>query len=169
MAASDPRRTWLRAGRVGSPHGLDGSFHVSEPRPELLAEVEAVVVDDRELRITRKAGTAQRTILRLEGFDDRTAAERLRGAELLVARDAAPVLEADEWWAEELEGCCVRDGRREVGKVRRLLALPSCEVLEVERPAGAGDLLVPLIKDAVRSVDIDLREIDVDLGFLGEA
>jgi ribosomal 30S subunit maturation factor RimM len=50
-----------------------------------------------------------------------------------------------------------------------VLALPSCEVLEIERPGGEPDLLVPLIQDAVRAVDVDRREIDVDLGFLGEA
>jgi 16S rRNA processing protein RimM len=51
--------------------------------------------------------------------------------------------------------------------VRRLLALPSCEVLEVER-GGAPDLLVPLVRDAVRSVDVAARRIDVDSAFLGE-
>ena len=28
---------WLAAGRVGRPHGLDGSFHVTRPRGALLA------------------------------------------------------------------------------------------------------------------------------------
>ena len=91
----------------------------------------------------------------------------LRGAELLVPRERAPALGDDEWWAEELEGCAVHDGELEVGVVRRLLALPSCEVLEVER-AGAGDLLVPLVADAVRAVDVAARRIDVNLAFLGE-
>ena len=50
-----------------------------------------------------------------------------------------------------------------------MLELPSCEVLEVERPDGAGDLLVPLVTDAVREVDIERRVIDIDLEFLGEA
>ena len=59
------------------------------------------------------------------------------------------------------------DGDRPVGVVRRLLELPSCEVLEVERPDG-GELLVPLVSDAVREVDLDRRAIDVDLHFLGE-
>ena len=63
----------------------------------------------------------------------------------------------------------MRDGAREVGRVRRLLALPSCEVLEVAREDGAADLLVPLIRDAVRRVDIEGRMIDIDLDFLGEA
>jgi ribosomal 30S subunit maturation factor RimM len=48
------------------------------------------------------------------------------------------------------------------------MELPSCEVLEVER-AGRGDLLVPLVTDAVREVDLDRRSIDIDLEFLGEA
>ncbi len=73
----------------------------------------------------------------------------------------------DEWFAEDLEGCRVVDGERELGVVRRLLALPSCEVLEVERP-GAGDLLVPMVRDAIRRVDVGARVIDVDAAFLGE-
>ena len=52
--------------------------------------------------------------------------------------------------------------------VVRLLALPSCEVLEVGRSDDARDLLVPLVRDAVRDVDLDRRVIDVDLRFLGE-
>jgi 16S rRNA processing protein RimM len=56
-----------------------------------------------------------------------------------------------------------------VGTVQRLLALPSCEVLEVARADGGPELLVPLVRDAVRSVDIDERLIDIDLRFLGEA
>ena len=161
-------RRWLRAGRVGRPHGLDGSFHVAEPRPQLLLRGAELVVGGESLRITRRAGTDQRPIVRLEGHEDRPAAEALRGEELLVARLEAPELEPDEWWAEDLEGCRVHDGGEAVGTVRRLLALPSCEVLEVARPDDQGDLLVPLIIDAVRHVDIDRREVEIDLRFLGE-
>ena len=61
----------------------------------------------------------------------------------------------------------MHDGTRAVGTVRRLVELPSCEMLEVERDGG-GELLVPLVTDAVREVDLDHRAIDVDLRFLGE-
>ena len=159
---------WLLAGRVGRPHGLDGSFHVTRPNAQLLQAADSVVVDDRELDITRRAGTDRRVILRLQGHDDRAAVEALRGKDLLVPRTVAPELGPDEWWAEDLAGCTVHDGDREVGTVRRMFELPSCEVLEVER-SGGGDLLVPLVTDAVREVDLDRRTIDVDLRFLGEA
>ncbi|HEY2770277.1 MAG TPA: ribosome maturation factor RimM [Solirubrobacteraceae bacterium] len=161
------QRGWLRAGRIGSPHGLDGSFHVSEPLPRLLTLGAEVVVREAPAMITRRAGTDQRPIIRLDGYEDRAAAAALRGAELLVARSEAPELEEDEWWAEELEGCEVRDRDVVVGTVRRMLVLPSCEVLEVARADGA-DLLVPLIADAVRAVDVERRQIEIDLEFLGE-
>jgi 16S rRNA processing protein RimM len=93
----------------------------------------------------------------------------LRGVELVVPRANAPELDEDEWWAADLEGCRVHDAGADVGVVRRLVALPSCEVLEVARADGGDDLLVPLVRDAVRRVDIERREIDIDLAFLGEA
>jgi 16S rRNA processing protein RimM len=159
---------WLRAGRVGRPHGLDGSFHVTVPNASLLDAVERITVAGREREIVRRAGTAARPILRLDGCDDRDAAQALGGEELTVPRSVAPPLQDDEWWAEELVGCTVHDGDRHVGVVRNMLSLPSCEVLEVTREAGGGDLLVPLVGDAVREVDVDARTIDIDLQFLGE-
>jgi len=153
---------------VGRPHGLDGSVHVIDPSPALLALGTVVAVGARELRIVRRAGTDQRPIVRLEGCDDRAAAQSLRGAELLVARSEVPELRPDEWWAEDLVGCSVLDTGRAVGTVARLLALPSCEVLEVALEDGDGVLLVPLVSDAVRDVDLDRRAIEIDLRFLGE-
>jgi 16S rRNA processing protein RimM len=160
---------WLIAGRVGRPHGLDGSFHVIRANAALLGVVASVRIDDEELSITRRAGTDKRMILRFEDHDDREAAEALRGKDLLVPRTVAPELGPDEWWAEDLAGCVVHDGDREVGTVRRMFELPSCEVLEVERADGSGDLLVPLVADAVREVDLERKTIDVDLRFLGES
>lgn len=139
-----------------------------ESSPLLLVQGAQVVIDGRALRIIRRAGDDRRPIVRLEGVEDRAGAERLGGSVLLVERAEAPALGPDEWWAEDLEGCSVRDRGRPVGTVRRLLALPSCEVLEVERVGGGADLLVPLIADAVRQVDTARREIEVDLQFLGE-
>jgi 16S rRNA processing protein RimM len=159
---------WLRAGRVGRPHGLDGSFHVVVPNAALLDTVETVTVGGREREIVRRAGTASRPILRLDGCDRREDAEALRGEELTVPRSVAPPLEEDEWWVEDLVGCAVHDAGRRVGVVRNMLALPSCEVLEVTREDGNGELLVPLVGDAVREVDVEAREIDIDLRFLGE-
>jgi 16S rRNA processing protein RimM len=155
------------AGRVGRPHGLDGSFYVTGPRPRLLALGGAVNVAGRSATIVRRSGTEQRPIVRLRGIEDRAAAEALRGAELTVSSGAAPALEQGEWWAHELEGCEVRDGDVLLGTVSRLVELPSCEALEVTPAHGGGEaLLVPMVKDAIRSVQPQQRYIEVNLDFL---
>ena len=86
-----------------------------------------VTVAGRPYEIERLAGTAERPIVRLAGCSSREDAEALGGAELLVP----DVLEEDEFWASDLVGCTVVDGDREVGVVARMVALPSCEALEV--------------------------------------
>jgi len=157
----------LVAGVVGRPHGLDGSFHVSRARAQLLEPGVEVLVAGVTRTVERRSGTADRPIIRLAGSTDRSAAEALRGQELRVDRALAGPLDEDEYWAEDLQGSVVVDGARRVGVVRRLLAYPSCELLEVERE-GAPALLVPMVRDAVRAVDLDTRTIDVNLAFLGE-
>ena len=197
---------WLAGGVVGRPHGLDGSFHVLSPRPALLALGTTVRAAGRDAAVVRLAGTDERPIVRLAGVDTREAADALRGTELLVPRSVAPPLEDDEWWAEDLVGCRVVDGERALGRVVRLMPLPSCEVLEVapeggggssasgsgERGSGEGGagasgsgeggagasgsgdqppaapFLVPLVRDAVRRVDVGAKIIDVDVAFLGD-
>ena len=156
-------------GVVGRPHGLDGSFYVGAPRADLLREGAVVTLDGALRTIERRAGTDARPILRLSGAADRAGAEALRGRALEIDDAVLPPLGPDEWWAAELEGARVVDGERELGVVRRLLALPSCECLEVARTGGGPDLLVPLVRDAIRSVDVDAARIDVDAAFLGES
>jgi 16S rRNA processing protein RimM len=126
-----------------------------------------VRVGDHVAEIVRRVGTDQRPVIRLAGHDTRAAAEAINGELLLVDAGQAPALQEGEYWAHELAGCTVSDGEREVGFVRRMFELPSVEVLEVQRP-DAEDLLVPMVSDAVRSIDVTARRVDVDLGFLGE-
>ncbi len=157
----------LPAGRVGRAHGLDGSFYVLEPLSSMLALGGEVTLAGRKAVIVRRAGTEQRPIVRLEGVEERSAAEALRGLQLTVERQHAPVLGEDEWWAHELEGCTVKDGAETLGTVSRLVGLPSCEALEVLSADGHDALLVPLVKDAIRSISPQSRVIEVDIEFLG--
>jgi 16S rRNA processing protein RimM len=157
----------LPAGRVGRPHGLDGSFYVTGARPRLLSVETVVAFAGREAAITRRSGTDEHPIVRLEGIEDRDAAQALRGTELTVQAPRAPALADGEWWAHELEGCEVFGGERLLGTVARLIELPSCEALEVRPPRGGDALLVPMVKDAIHAVEVERRRIEVDLAFLG--
>ena len=130
--------------------------------PALLRAGARLTVAGAERTIERRAGTDAKPILRLAGSASREDAEALRGEPLLVANSDLPALGDGEYWAHELEGCLVVDGDRELGVVSKLVPLPSCEALEV------GDRLIPMVGDAVRSVDVQARRIDVDSTFLGD-
>jgi 16S rRNA processing protein RimM len=166
-APASPDQDLISVGRVGRPHGLDGAFHVTQPRERVLAVASSVIVGGRTVDIARHGGTESRPVLLLAGVASREAAEALRGEDLFVPRSIAPPLEEDEWLAEDLVGCRVVDGAAPVGVVVGLLPYPSCDLLRVERPAR-GELLVPLISDVVRTVDVAAQEIDINLTFLGE-
>jgi 16S rRNA processing protein RimM len=140
--------TLVTAGRVGKPHGLDGSFYVdgaSHPLP--VGSV--LTVADRPYEVERRAGTDERPLIRLAGLED---PRDLRGELMLVEAELAE----DEWLAADLVGCSVPGH----GRVVRLLDGPSCSVLELE-----DGVLVPFISDAIESVQGD--EIRLKEGYLG--
>ncbi len=132
--------------------------------PDLPAEGGEVTVRGISRKIVRRSGTDDRPILRLSGAVSREDAERLTGAELR----ALVGLGEDEFWAHDLEGCAVVDGSLAVGFVRRMTALPSCEVLEVDRPDGS-ELLVPgrtaqALRTIVKAAAVkDNRRVLVDI------
>ena len=142
--------TLVTAGRVGKPHGLDGSFYVDTPRHPL-PEGTAVVLAGTTYAIARRAGTDERPLIRLDGVAD---PRPLRGELLLVEDELAE----GEWLASELVGCTV-PGR---GLVVQVVDGPSCSVLELE-----DGTLIPFISDAIERVDTDAREIRVNDEFLG--
>jgi 16S rRNA processing protein RimM len=140
--------TLVTAGRVGKPHGLDGSFYVDGASHPLAAGT-AVSIGARSYEVERRAGTDERPLIRLAGLDD---PRELRGELLLVEAQLAD----DEWLAADLLRCSV-PGR---GRVVRVLDGPSCSVLELE-----DGTLVPFVSDAIRSVEGG--EIQLNEDFLG--
>jgi 16S rRNA processing protein RimM len=138
----------VTAGRVGKPHGMDGSFYVEGPRHELPEGAELVVAG-RTHRVERRAGTDERPLIRLDGVEDAGA---LRG-ELLLVDDA---LGEGEWLASELVALKVPG----MGTVSRVIDGTSCSVLELD-----DGTLVPFVSDAIERVDLEAREIHVRPGF----
>ena len=146
-------------GRVGRPHGLDGSFFVDGPseRDDVFAVGAVLHVGGEPLRVVAsKRGSQNRPVIRLERRVD-------RGVELAVPRDSLPELPEDEYYAFQLVGLPVQEeGGRMLGHVREVLAYPANDVLELDT-----GLSLPLVGACVRKVDIEGRRIVVEPGFTG--
>jgi 16S rRNA processing protein RimM len=144
-------------GRVGRPHGLDGSFFVEGPsdRADAFARGATVYVDGELLEIVAsKRGSQNRPVIRLE----RRVA---RGATLAVPRDTLPALGEDEYYAFQLVGLAVEEeGGRLLGRVADVLDYPANDVLELD-----SGLALPLVEACVRQVDLEGGRIVVAAGF----
>jgi 16S rRNA processing protein RimM len=140
--------TLVTAGRVGKPHGYDGSFYVEDAGHPLELGATVTVGASRHV-VARRAGTNERPLVRLEGVDHAGA---LRDQLLLVEAELAE----GEWIASDLTGSAVAGH----GRVVRVLDGPSCSVLEL-----SDGSLVPFVRDAIRSVESG--RIEIDEGFLG--
>ena len=142
--------TLVTAGRVGKPHGLDGSFYVERPQ-HALPEGLTLTIAGGLHQIARRAGTDERPLIQVAGIED---PRPLRG-EVMLVEDR---LEEGEWLAADLEGLEVPG----MGRIARLVDAASCTVLELDDGS-----LVPLVSDAIERIDLEAGEIHVNRDFLG--
>jgi 16S rRNA processing protein RimM len=154
-------------GVVGKPHGVRGSFYLDGcvDAPALVAGLR-LWLGDEAFEVSGRGGIDTRPIVTLREIGDRSAVEVLRRRPVFAARGDLTPLADGEWFADDLVGLAVVDGRGvEVGKVVRMNNLPSADVLEVAREGG-GVLLLPMIRDAIVSIDPEAGRIEVDAEFL---
>lgn len=147
----------VQVGRVGRPHGVDGSFFVEEPSEAegRFARGARVWVDGAEAEIVvSKRGSGGRPVLKL----DRPVT---RGTSLSVPLEALPAPEEDTYYVFQLVGLAVvEDGGRALGRVVEVHNGPANDSLELE-----SGLLLPLVGACVLDVDLAARRIVVARGF----
>jgi 16S rRNA processing protein RimM len=92
-------------------------------------------------------------IARFAEVADRTAAEKLRGTLVTVARSALPPLAEGEYYHADLIGLvAVSDAGETLGTVVAIENFGAGDVLEIERPDGKR-FMVPMRKEAVPEWD----------------
>ncbi len=102
-------------------------------------------------------------IARFAEVADRTAAERLRGTELTVPRDALPPLAEGEYYHADLIGLpAVSTAGEDLGRVVAVENFGAGDVLEIERPDGKR-FMVPMTAEAVPEWG---KRVVVDAGFV---
>lgn len=151
-------RDEVPVGWIGRPHGLDGAFVVEQgSSDESRYEVGATLyVDGRPATVvvTRRVGGGRRAIKL-----DRPVE---RGQELTIPRSALPEPGDDEFYVFQLIGLAVEEeGGRLLGAVRDVLPGSANDNLELD-----DGTLVPMIEDAIATVDLDAGRIQVKQGFI---
>jgi 16S rRNA processing protein RimM len=158
----------IQIGVVGKPHGVRGGFYMdgSVDSPALVAGLE-LFIGDATFTLTSRGGTDKRPLLMLNEINSKEAIAELRGQDVRAARGDLTPLGEGEWFADDLIGLDLVDKSGNVlGKVTRMNNLPSADVLEVAGADGE-QFLVPMIRDAILSIEPDGAGVTVDAAFLG--
>jgi 16S rRNA processing protein RimM len=154
----------LVVGVVTTVHGLRGEVAIQNrsDNPDRWRPGGTVLLgDDRSLTIESSRSHGKRLLVKFEGIDDRTTAEALRGASLLVPESWVPELPAGEWWAYELEGCVVETSSgRSLGLLTEIVANPANDIWIAVDPEGT-ETLIPVLAEFLVQVDTTARRIVV--------
>ena len=154
-SSTDPAQ-FVTVGRVGKPHGLDGSFFVEQASedPDRFAVGVVLHVDGQAARVAASKRSGGRPVIRLE----RSAP---RGAEIAVPRDELPPTKEGEYYAFQLVGREVEEEEgRKLGRVAHVAPGVANDVLELD-----SGVSLPLVETCVREVDLDRGRIVVAVGF----
>ena len=157
-------RPTVVVGVVVKSHGIRGEVVVENRSDNPDRWSPDATVFDRDgmpMRIADVRPNKGRLLVRFEGVDDRTAADRLRGRELLVPESWLPELPEGEWWPHQIEGCrIVTEAGRDLGVVTEVVANPAND-LWVATDAAGSETLVPALADVIVDVDVGAGRIVV--------
>lgn len=167
MACTSSWRSWptterLVVARVAGAKGLAGGLRleVLTDWPEHLDVGSTLYIEGEAMarRVVSAEWGGRTPVIRLEGIDDRSAAEAAAG--VYLESDAAPLPDGAYYW-HQLEGLRVRreDGLL-LGRVTEVFRAGEAEVYRVLDDAGS-EVLIPAVRDVVQSIDLDEGEIIV--------
>jgi 16S rRNA processing protein RimM len=145
----------IPVGRVGRPHGLDGSFVIEEASedPERFAVGARLLAGGESATVVASKRAGGRPVIRLDRPVD-------RGTVLAVAKADLPATE-EGYYVFELVGLEVEEeGGRRLGLVQDVAPGIANDVLELD----SGHAL-PLVSQCVLDVDLERRRILVARGF----
>ena len=146
----------VKVGRVGKPHGLDGSFFVEHASEEESRFAKGVTlhVDGEPAQVVASKRSRGRPVIKLDR-------EAPRGAELAVPRTELPPTREDEYYEFQLLGLeVIEEDGRALGRVTALHPGPANDALELDT-----GLLLPLVAACVQQVDLEASRIQVARGF----
>ena len=176
MKKTDVSQEKVLIGKVGSPVGIKGEFRVNLYSQDSgnLKEGKVLLLERTEKSVSGAIEKVRyqkdKPVVRLEGIEDRNAAEDIRGMDISIYAKDMEELPEGEHYVRDLIGCKVvdlaQDGA-EIGVLRDVIQNTAQSVLDVSTPDGK-QVLIPAVDAFLRSIDEEAGVIEVELipGFL---
>jgi 16S rRNA processing protein RimM len=160
VASAGKNENLLLMGRIGAAHGIKGEVRIQSFTEDPLALVDygplATNKPGLTVRILAARTTTNVLVARLEGVNDRNAAEKMNGVELYVDRALLPETEdEDDFYHADLIGLRAQliDGTV-VGVVSAVPNFGAGDLLEVRDQRSGDTYLYPFTRAVVPAVHV---------------
>lgn len=159
----------LQVGVITQTHGVRGEVKVFPTTDDVnrFKKLKQVILDTGKetmpLEIQSVKFFKQFVILKFKGIDNINDIEKYKRCSLYVTREHAVALEEDEYFIADMIGMevCTEDGNI-FGTLKDVIETGANDVYVIEN-AEHGEVLVPAIKECIRSVDIEKGQMMIRL------
>lgn len=159
----------LQVGVITQTHGVRGEVKVFPTTDDVnrFKKLKQVILDTGKetmpLEIQSVKFFKQFVILKFKGIDNINDIEKYKRCSLYVTREHAVPLEEDEYFIADMIGMevCTEDGNV-FGILKDVIETGANDVYVIESKEH-GEVLVPAIKECVRSVDIEKGQMMIHL------
>lgn len=159
----------LQVGVITQTHGVRGEVKVFPTTDDVnrFKKLKQVILDTGKetmpLEIQSVKFFKQFVILKFKGIDNINDIEKYKRCSLYVTREHAVALEEDEYFIADMIGMEVcTEGGNIFGTLKDVIETGANDVYVIEN-AEHGEVLVPAIKECIRSVDIEKGQMMIHL------
>lgn len=154
----------VAVGRIAKAHGVHGEVTVvvlSEVAERFDRGSILWLEDGRALTVGSSRPYRDRLLVTFREIRDRTQAEALQTALLVVPEASSPPLPEGSWWDHQIVGCAVTtDAGRDLGTIREVIHTQANDVWSALDDVGM-ETLIPVLDDVLVDVDTEGRRIVV--------
>ena len=126
----------ILVGKIVAPQGIRGEVRVQtyseNPMDFQKFKVQSSKFKSEDFKFVRAIPNSTVVIAKINGYDDRNAAETLRGTELVIGRSDLPQLNDNEYYQTDLIGMTVNQRGNIIGRVSCIQNYGAGDILEME-------------------------------------
>ena len=126
----------ILVGKIVAPQGIRGDIRIQtfseKPQDFQKFKVQSSKFKESDFRFIRAIPNSTVIVAHINGFDDRNAAETLRGTELYIDRGTLPELSSDEYYQTDLIGFTVVRNNATIGIVAGFQNFGAGDIIELD-------------------------------------
>ncbi len=126
----------ILVGKIVAPQGIRGDVRIQtfseKPQDFQKFKIQSSKFKESDFRFIRAIPNSTVIVAHINGFDDRNAAETLRGTELYIDRGTLPELSSDEYYQTDLIGFTVVRNNDTIGIVAGFQNFGAGDIIELD-------------------------------------